>query len=123
MLGACPGAVPRGFTYSNRPAAVVGERAARLATFTTMLASKVGQSKLASKSGPFLSAQGSPKRRRPVRAFNPTFQASMATGRGAKPIDAAQASLRELCSVLESSESTPQLVTHFRRRSDALWRA
>ena len=35
----------------------------------------------------------------------------MATGRGAKPIDAAQASLRELCSVLESSESTPQLVT------------
>ena len=38
-----------------------------------------------------------------MRAFNPTFQASMATGRGAKPIDAAQASLRELCSVLESS--------------------
>ena len=35
----------------------------------------------------------------------------MATGRGAKPIDAAQASLRELCSVLESSESTPALVT------------
>ena len=46
-----------------------------------------------------------------MRAFNPTFQASMATGRGAKPIDAAQASLRELCSVLESSESTPALVT------------
>ena len=67
-----------------------------------------------------------------MRAFNPTFQASMATGRGAKPIDAAQASLRELCSVLESSESehalqsvargnwcSPALGAHWQDKADA----